>query len=184
MKKISLLLSFLFFSVGLGLSAASAQDQAAAVSEENLLTAETQKTTTVAAPIVKETEPTVSEKPTTVATPKATQNITKAQRFLESKVGQWVIKRMLVKAEKKSLRKELRQHKGDEATQKTLREKSKQNLNRIKTDNAVSKLSGNLRIAAILGIIGLILTFLPNPLNWIGIVLIVIALVLVLLEVI
>jgi hypothetical protein len=111
------------------------------------------------------------------AAPKTAKEIRRAEKvekFLKSKVGQWVVKRAIVKAEKKQLRQELKKHKGDKQAQRILKENS---------TNKVKALSNNLRMAIIFGIVGLILFLLPGSIFWVlGTIAIIIALVFLLLE--
>lgn len=103
--------------------------------------------------------------------PKLAKKMEKAQRFLDSKVGKWVIKRAMAKAERKALRKAKKHPEQAQIAPDKLKE--------------TKKLSGNLRIAAILAIVGILWTLIvPGDLRWLGTILIVIALVLLLLELI
>lgn len=103
--------------------------------------------------------------------PKMAKKMEKAERFLNSKVGKWVIKRAMAKAERKALRQAKKHPELAAVSPDKLKE--------------AKKLSGNLRIAAILAIVGVILTLLgENILTTIGLILIVIALVLLLIELI
>ena len=106
-----------------------------------------------------------------IQSPKMAKRMAKAQRFLDSKVGTWIIKRAVAKAERKALR-QAKKHP----------ELAKVSPDKIKE---AQKISGNMRIAAILGIIGIILTLLGEPtLRTIGLILIVVALVFLLIELI
>lgn len=107
-------------------------------------------------------------------TAKEQRKAEKMEKFLNSKVGQWLIKKAVIKAENKKFRQELKKHKGDKQAQRILREKHQDNVN---------KLSGNLRLAVIFGIIGIILSLIPG-IWWLGTICIIIALVFLLLEVI
>jgi hypothetical protein len=114
------------------------------------------------------------QKPTATQQAKLDKKIQKAQKILNSRIGKWAVKRVAAKAERYAMKQAKKNPK-----------LSPEDINKIKE---AKKLSGNLRIAAILGIIGLILTLIDiggnNILQVIGIILIVIALVLVLIELI
>ncbi len=99
----------------------------------------------------------------------------KFEKVASSRTGKWIIKKLATAQLKKELRKELRKVKGDKEAEKLLREKYTKKQ---------QKLSGNLRYAAIFGIVGIILTFVNNDvIRVIGIICIIIALVFLLLEV-
>jgi|GEM_PF-3150957 len=101
--------------------------------------------------------------------PIVAEQVAKVNKFLNSKVGKWVVKRAIAKAERKSIR------------------KAKKNPDFVAPDKGkeTQKLSGNMRIAAILGIIGIICTIVGNDtIRLIGLVLILIALILLLIELI
>ncbi|MCU0447431.1 MAG: hypothetical protein MUE85_21245 [Microscillaceae bacterium] len=125
-------------------------------------------------PISKNIIASPSPKSTTPQTAKQIRRAEKVEKILNSKVGQWVVKRALIKAEKKQLRQELKQHKGNKQAQQVLKEQS---TNRIKA------LSNNLRMALIFGIVGLILFLIPGSIFAVlGTIAIIIALVFLLLE--
>ncbi len=98
----------------------------------------------------------------------------KVEKVASSKTGQWLIKKLAKMQLKKELRKELRKVKGNKVAEQILREKyAKKQM----------ALSGNLKIAVILGIIGVILTLLPSEtLQLLGIICIIVALVFLLLH--
>jgi hypothetical protein len=103
---------------------------------------------------------------------KMAKRVEKAKKILNSRIGKWAVKRVAIKAERKAF--------------KQAKKNPKLNPEELKKQYA---LSGNMRIAAILGIIGIILTLIDfggdsNIFQVIGIILIVIALVLLLLELI
>jgi hypothetical protein len=104
---------------------------------------------------------------------KTAKRVEKAKKILNSRIGKWAVKRVAIKAERKAL--------------KYAKKNPKLNPEDLKKQYA---LSGNMRIAAILGIVGIILTLIDldgknsNIFQVIGIILIVIALVLLLLEII
>ncbi|TAE50067.1 MAG: hypothetical protein EAZ06_11835 [Cytophagales bacterium] len=75
----------------------------------------------------------------------------RTEKFLQSKIGQRLLKYTIKKAEKKRLKKELKNATPEQA--KILREQSEQR---------VKALSGNYRTAAIFAIIGLVLIILAN----------------------
>lgn len=111
------------------------------------------------------------QKPTATQQAKLDKKIQKAQKILNSRIGKWAVKRVAAKAERYALKQAQKNPK-----------LSPEDINKIKE---AKKLSGNLRIAAILGIIGIILTLLFNDIiAVIGLILIVIALVLLLIELI
>lgn len=98
----------------------------------------------------------------------------KAEKIASSKTGQWLIKKLAKAQLRKEFRKELRKVKGNKQAEQLLREKYAKKQ---------AKLSGNLRIAVIVGIIGVILTLLPSDvLRLIGIICIIVALVFLLLH--
>lgn len=105
-----------------------------------------------------------------------TKQQVKVEKFLKSKVGQWVIKKASVKAHKKQVRKQLRELKGDKEARKTLKEKSKNEVVEIKSINS------NVRTGIILVAVGIILTILPvDIIRIIGSILIVVGLVFIIL---
>lgn len=124
-------------------------------------------------PIEKPTEAPIQIFQKSIKSPLVAKQVAKVEKFLNSKVGKWIVKRSIAKAERKALR-QAKKH--PELAQKISPDKVKE----------AKRLSGNLRTAAILGIVGIILTLLPskeNILALIGIILIIIALVFVLLEI-
>jgi hypothetical protein len=105
-----------------------------------------------------------------------TKQQVKVEKFLKSKVGQWVIKKTSIKAHKKQVRKQLRELKGDKEARKTLKEKSKNEVVEIKSINS------NVRTGIILVAVGIILTILPvDIIRIIGYILIVVGLVFIIL---
>jgi hypothetical protein len=105
-----------------------------------------------------------------------TKQQVKVEKFLKSKVGQWVIKKTSIKAHKKQVRKQLRELKGDKEARKTLKEKSKNEVVEIKSINS------NVRTGIILVAVGIILTILPvDIIRIIGSILIVVGLVFIIL---
>jgi hypothetical protein len=111
------------------------------------------------------------QKPTAAQQAKLDKRIQKATKILNSRVGKWAVKRVAAKAERYAMKQAKQNPK-----------LSPEDINKIKE---AKKLSGNLRIAAILAIIGIILGLLfDDVLALIGLILIVIALVLVLIELI
>jgi len=105
-----------------------------------------------------------------------TKQQAKVEKFLKSKVGQWVIKKASIKAHKKQVRKQLRELEGDKEARKTLKEKSKNEVVEIKSINS------NVRTGIILVAVGIILTILPvDIIRIIGSILIVVGLVFIIL---
>ncbi len=126
-------------------------------------------------PIEKPTEAPVQVFQKTFKNPLMAKQAAKINKFFHSKAGKWVLKRSLAKADRKAIRQAKKNP--------DMAKKAPDELKHSK------KLSGNLRIAAILGIIGIILTLIPwgnnfGLLNYIGVILIVIALIFILLEII
>lgn len=109
----------------------------------------------------------------------AERRLQKAQKFLNTKLGQWLLKKAIKKAEKKRLKKELKNATPEQA--KILREQS---------EERVKALSGNTRTAAIIAIVGLVLILLGtllkdgNILSIVGGILIIVALIVWLLDMI
>lgn len=151
MKKILFLISITFFFFVLQTKAQNSEDNAA----------EGKTTSELAAPIT--VEP-IKEKPLEIqkninaevktkkqikAEKKAIRQQKRAEKFLNSKLGQWYLKYTIKKAEKKRLKKELKNATPEQA--KILREQSEQR---------VKALSGNMRTAVIIAVIGLILIVL------------------------
>ncbi|WP_299460884.1 hypothetical protein [uncultured Microscilla sp.] len=97
------------------------------------------------------------------------RKIKRAQKFLNSRVGKWLIKRSVKKAEKRKKRYLKKAAKAEKKGNKRLQEKYERKA-----------LSGNMKIGVILILVGLILSFLP-VLNIIGWILIVVGLVFILL---
>ncbi|EAY28122.1 hypothetical protein [Microscilla marina] len=97
------------------------------------------------------------------------RKIKKAKKFLNSRVGKWLIKRSIKKAEKRKKRYLRKAAKAEKKGNKKLQEKYERKA-----------LSGNMKIGVILILVGLILSFLP-VLNIIGWILIVVGLVFILL---
>ncbi len=97
----------------------------------------------------------------------------KIEKFASSKVGKWVIKKLVKIQLKKELRKELRKVKGNKEAQKLLREKyTKKQMDLSTTVNM---------IVSVIGLIGSILVLVSNSAQisfWIGIGMMVIGLIL------
>jgi hypothetical protein len=181
MKKLKINALLAVFALFFGVLPANAQNQDMEASAEanlkaEVLLAEPSPTTTTEVienqPL---TKPAVTHNaPIATKTAKEIRRAEKVEKFLNSKVGQWVVKRALIKAEKKQLRQELKKHKGDQAAQRVLKEKS---------TNKIKALSNNLRMALIFGIVGLILFLIPGSIFAVlGTIAIIIALVFLLLE--
>lgn len=94
----------------------------------------------------------------------------KLAKLAESKFVQWLVKRAMIRAEKKKLRQELKAHKGDKEARKALRTKHK---------DEVKAFSRNLKLGIVLVLIGIVVGILVNVL---GTILIVIGLILIILE--
>lgn len=184
MKKMNKIFNLTFLAVFFSFvyaNQAFAQDEnsegLATAKEENMLFAE-KKT-----PILKE-EPSI-EKNTTqpqevIASPtKGIAEKSKTQKMVEkftkSKVVQWLAKRTAIHAEKKAMRKELRQVKGDKTAQKAIKQKYEDRIKNVKA------LDNNLRIGIILVLIGIILTILLNDILAIGTIVILVGLVFIIL---
>lgn len=102
----------------------------------------------------------------------------KIHKLLDSKLGNLILKKVYIKSQKKALRKQLKGFEGSKAEKRAYKKEQK----RILKDESATKLSGNMRTGVILAIIGLILTFLPQPLSLIGVILIIVGLVFILLD--
>jgi hypothetical protein len=119
------------------------------------------------APIVaeeKERPAQVFQKQMQAQHPAWAKKMEKATRFLDSKIGNWVLKRTMAKAEQKAIR------------------KAKKHPDKLQE---AQKISRNMRIIAVLGITGVVLSlFFKKTLRIIGIVLMVAALVFLIIELI
>lgn len=147
----------------------------AAAKEENMLFTE-EKT-----PILKD-EPSIEKNitqpkeviasPTKVIVEKSkTQKM--VEKFTKSKVVQWLAKRTAIHTEKKAMRQELRQVKGDKTAQKAIKQKYEDRIKNVKA------LDSNIRIGLILVLVGIILQLLID--GWLGALVIVVGLVFIIL---
>lgn len=100
----------------------------------------------------------------------------KLKKLLNSKLGKWLMKKAYIKSKNKELRKQMKNFQGSKAEKRAYKKEQK----KILKDEA-AELSGNMRIGAILIIIGLLLSFIP-VIRVLGVIFVVAGLIFILLD--
>lgn len=114
----------------------------------------------------------VSSKTAEPVSSKVSKKQAKLEKFLNSKFGQWIVKRATIKAHKKEVRKQLKTFEGDKAAKKAYKEELQKEVLKTKAMNS------NVRTGIILIAVGIILTILPvDILRIVGSIVIVVGLV-------
>ncbi len=179
-KKITLILSFIacIYLFVLPLKAQNAADiglentleEVISTERETLINKSEEKITPKADVVTpKVLTSTNTEQPVAI---KATKKQAKIEKFLNSKFGQWIVKRTSIKAQKKQMRKTLKTFEGDKAAKKAYKEDLKKEVFKTKAMNS------NVRTGIILIAVGIILTILPvDILRVVGSIVIVVGLV-------
>ncbi len=181
-KKINLILTFIacITLFALPLKAQSAADTGLENTLKEAETSETKEVTSDKKESIYVATETEAQKALAITPSNTTQTATsnaikkqaKVEKFLDSKFGQWIVKRATISAHKKQIRQDLKTFEGDKAAKKVYKENAKKEVLKAKAMNS------NVRTGIILIAVGIILTILPvDILRIVGSILIVVGLV-------
>ncbi|GAB4400599.1 MAG: hypothetical protein OHK0053_22340 [Microscillaceae bacterium] len=87
---------------------------------------------------------------------KVAKKMERAERFLNSRLGQWLVKKMAIKAENKKFRQQYRALKGQTEAQAQLKANHQAEVDKIKA------LNSDVRLGIIIGAIGLIVIIIAG----------------------